>query len=108
MLLFGGGLVIPHATGIVIGERVNIGENCYIYQNVTLGVANQVSPAYPTLGNGVKVYSGACVVGRVRVGDNAVIGANAVVLEDVPSGSTAVGVPARVIHRKASTAPSDQ
>ncbi len=90
--------------GCVLHERVQIGNNCKIYQNVTFGgngKENQPFPGAPILEDGVVVYTGACVLGPVRIGENAIIGANAVVISDVPSNSIAVGVPAK-IKRKSS------
>lgn len=89
----GGGLCIPHPNGIVIHPRVQIGPNCMIFQQVTLGMRNgQV----PWIGGHVDIGAGAKVLGNARVGDHACIGANAVVLHDVPEGLTAVGVPAEL------------
>ena len=82
----GKGLFIDHGSGVVIGETTEIGDYCTLYQNVTLG------------GN-VMVGSGARVLGPFKVGDNAKIAANAVVLSEVPPNSTAVGVPARIVRR---------
>ncbi|HEY7889417.1 MAG TPA: serine O-acetyltransferase [Steroidobacteraceae bacterium] len=92
-----GGLMIPHPNGIVIHPGSEIGPNCMILQQVTIGVAD--GDRAPRLGGNVLVGSGAKVLGPVRIGDNARIGANAVVLQDVPDGATAVGVPARIITR---------
>ncbi len=90
----GGGLVIPHPNGIVIHPGAVVGPNCLIFQQVTLG--NGPRPGAPTLGGHVDVGAGAKILGGVRVGDHARIGANAVVIDDVPEHATAVGVPARV------------
>ncbi len=89
--------MIPHPNGIVIHPGSEIGPNCMILQQVTIGVAD--GDRAPRLGGNVLVGSGAKVLGPVRIGDNARIGANAVVLQDVPDGATAVGVPARIITR---------
>ena len=89
----GGGLLLPHPNGVVIHCDVVIGPNCLIFQQVTLGVSGA---GVPTLGGHVDVGAGAKVVGLIHVGDHALIGANAVVLRDVPPGATAVGVPAVV------------
>ena len=91
----GGGLLIPHPNGIVIHPQAQLGINCLLFQQVTLGAGG--APGLPVLGNGVDVGAGARILGGVRIGDGARIGANAVVLCDVPAGATAVGVPARVI-----------
>jgi serine O-acetyltransferase len=92
----GPGLELRHATAIVIGDGVTIGRRAAIYQNVTIGTRG--GNEYPVLGDNVTVYAGACVLGRVRIGNNAVIGANAVVLDDVPDNGVAVGAPARVVR----------
>jgi serine O-acetyltransferase len=94
------GLSLPHPTGIVIGEGVVIGPDCTIYQQVTVGgrrAGDQARRAYPRLANDVLVFAGAKIMGEIEIGRGAIIGANAVVLQDVPAGCTAVGVPARVI-----------
>ncbi len=91
-------LVIDHGTGIVIGETTEIGDDCLLYQNVTLGgTGKDVGKRHPTLGNNVMVGSGAKVLGPFKVGDNARIAANSVVLREVPEGATVVGVPGRVV-----------
>ena len=95
----GPGLYMPHPHGIIIGAGVKIGENVLILQRVTLGRAGD-SHFYPTIGNGVEIGAGAAVLGAINVGDRAKIGANSVVLKDVPSGSVAVGAPARLIKRQ--------
>ncbi len=92
-------LVIDHGSGIVIGETTEIGDDCLIYQGVTLGgTGKDQGKRHPTLGNNVLVGSGARVLGPFKVGDNARIAAGAVVLKEVPSDATAVGVPAEVIR----------
>ena len=95
----GKGLFIDHGMGVVIGETTEIGDYCTLYQNVTLGGTGKESgKRHPTLGNNVLVGAGAKVLGPFRVGDNARIAAGAVVLDEVPENSTAVGVPARVVR----------
>lgn len=94
----GRGLFIDHGSGVVIGETTEIGENCTLYQGVTLGgTGKEHGKRHPTLGNNVMVGSGAKILGPFYVGDNSRIAANAVVLDEVPANSTAVGVPARVV-----------
>lgn len=96
----GKNLFIDHGAGVVIGETTEIGDNCTLYQNVTLGgTGKDVGKRHPTLGNNVMVGSGARVLGPFKIGDNSKIAANAVVLEEVPPNCTAVGVPARVVKR---------
>ena len=93
-------LVIDHGTGIVIGETAEIGDDCLIYQGVTLGgTGKDVGKRHPTLGNNVMVSSGAKVLGPINIGDNSRIAAGAVVLKDVPPDSTVVGIPARVVRQ---------
>jgi serine O-acetyltransferase len=88
----GGGLMIPHPTGVVVHPEAVIGPNCLIFQQVTIGTGPK--PGVPRLGGHVDVGPGAKILGGVTIGDHAVIGANAVVLSDVPPGAVAVGVPA--------------
>ena len=96
----GKGLFIDHGMGVVIGETTEIGDNCLIYQGVTLGgTGKEHGKRHPTLGNNVMVGAGAKVLGPFKVGDNAKIASNAVVLTEVPPNTTAVGVPARVVKR---------
>lgn len=95
----GKGLFIDHGMGVVIGETTVIGDNCTIYQGVTLGgTGKEHGKRHPTLGNNVLVGAGAKVLGPFKVGDNARIAAGAVVLSEIPPNSTAVGVPARVVR----------
>ncbi|MCL2563336.1 MAG: serine O-acetyltransferase [Oscillospiraceae bacterium] len=92
-------LVIDHGLGIVIGETTEIGDDVLLYQGVTLGgTGKDQGKRHPTIGNNVLVGAGAKILGPFTVGDNARIAANAVVLKEVPPGSTAVGVPARVVR----------
>lgn len=94
----GRGLLIDHGMGVVIGETAVVGDNCTIYQGVTLGgTGKDVGKRHPTIGNNVMIGSGAKVLGPFTVADNAKIAAGAVVLNAVPEGATAVGVPARII-----------
>ena len=91
---------IDHGSGVVIGETAEIGDNCTIYQGVTLGgTGKDVGKRHPTLGDNVMVGSGAKVLGPLMVGSGSKIAANAVVLHPVPENSTAVGIPARVVRR---------
>jgi serine O-acetyltransferase len=92
----GGGLLLPHPNGIVIHPDAEIGPNCLLFQQVTIGEA---AGGVPSLEGHVDVGAGAKIIGRLTVGKHAKIGANAVVLEDVPAGATAVGIPARIVRR---------
>ncbi len=102
----GEGVFIDHATGVVIGETTIIGNNVMIYQQVTLGgVSLSKGKRHPTIEDNVIVGAGAKVLGNITIGANSKIGANSVVIRDVPPGSTAVGVPARVSSRIDGNAP---
>jgi serine O-acetyltransferase len=97
----GKGLFIDHGSAVVIGETAEIGDNCTLYQGVTLGgTGKDIGKRHPTLGNNVMVGAGAKVLGPFKIGDNSKIAANAVVLEEIPTDSTAVGIPAKVVNRK--------
>ncbi|MBQ0109752.1 MAG: serine O-acetyltransferase [Clostridiales bacterium] len=97
----GKNLFIDHGCAVVIGETAIIGDNCTIYQGVTLGgTGKHEGKRHPTIGNNVMIGAGAKVLGPVTVGDNSKIAAGAVVLKDIPSDSTAVGIPARVVRGK--------
>lgn len=90
---------IDHAMGVVIGETTIVGDNCVLYQGVTLGgTGKDHGKRHPTLGDNVLIGAGAKVLGPFRVGDNARVAAGAVVLNEVPDDATAVGVPARVVR----------
>ena len=92
-------LVIDHGTGIVIGATTEIGDDCLIYQGVTLGGTGIVQgKRHPTLGNNVMVGCGAKVLGAIKVGNNSRVAANSVVLREVPENSTVVGVPGRIVR----------
>lgn len=94
----GKGLFIDHGTGVVIGETTIIGDNCTIYQGVTLGgTGKHTGKRHPTLGDNVMVGAGAKVLGPFKVGNNSKIAAGAVVLEEIPENCTAVGIPAKVV-----------
>ena len=90
---------IDHAMGVVIGETTIVGDNCVLYQGVTLGgTGNETGKRHPTLGNNVLIGAGTKVLGPVYIGDNARIGAGSVVLCNLPANCTAVGVPAEVVR----------
>jgi serine O-acetyltransferase len=92
--------VIDHGMGVVIGETAEIGDDVYIYHQVTLGgTSTEHGKRHPTIGNNVIIGAGAKVLGAIEVGDNARIGANAVVVAAVPADTTVVGIPARAVER---------
>ena len=93
----GAGLNLPHPNGVIIHEEAVIGCNTMIMQQVTIGITDKGGP--PHIGADVYIGAGAKVLGKVSIGDGARIGANAVVLCDVPARSTAVGVPAKIVHK---------
>jgi len=94
---------IDHGMGVVIGETAEIGDDCTIYQGVTLGGTSlyRGTKRHPTLGRGVVVSAGAKVLGGFTVGDGAKVGSNAVVLKEVPAGATVVGIPGRIVEGSA-------
>jgi serine O-acetyltransferase len=94
---YGGGLYIAHPIGMVVAAE-KIGENCSIIANVTIGMRNEWK--FPILGNNVFIGAGARVLGGIVLGDDCVIGANAVVINDVPCGATVVGIPGKVVKIK--------
>ncbi|MBQ9162376.1 MAG: serine O-acetyltransferase [Clostridia bacterium] len=96
----GKGLFIDHGMGVVIGETTIIGDNCTLYQGVTLGgTGKDIGKRHPTLGNNVLIGAGAKVLGPFTIADNSKIAANAVVLDKIPENSTAAGIPAKVVRR---------
>ncbi len=96
----GRGFFIDHGMGVVIGETAEVGDNCTIYQGVTLGGTSLArGKRHPTLGNNVTVGVGAAVLGAITIGDHAKIGGGSVVVRDVPPNATAVGVPARIVMK---------
>ena len=91
-------LVIDHGMGVVIGETTVIGDNCHLYQGVTLGgTSTKRAKRHPTLGDGVVVGAGAKIIGAVNIGDDAKIGAGSVVVTNVPPNATVVGVPGHIV-----------
>ena len=97
----GRGLFIDHGSGVVVGETTVIGHNVTLFQGVTLGgTGKERGKRHPTIGNHVVVGTGAKVLGNIRIGDHSIIGANAVVVRDVPDHSTVVGVPGRIAKIK--------
>jgi len=92
--------IIDHGMGVVIGETAEIGDDVYIYHQVTLGgTSSNAGKRHPTIGNNVIIGAGAKVLGAITIGENARIGANAVVVAAVPAGTTVVGIPARAVDR---------
>jgi serine O-acetyltransferase len=93
-----GGLYLPHPNGVVVGEFVRIGKNCIIHQGVTLGARGEDHElANPVLGDEIEIGTGAKILGKLVIGSFARIGANAVVLADIPEKGIAVGIPAKTI-----------
>ena len=104
----GKGLFIDHGNGVIIGETTIIGDNCTLYQGVTLGgTGKEHGKRHPTIGDNVMISAGAKVLGSFKIGDNSKIGSGSVVLQEVPPNSTVVGVPGRVVERKKKTAPQE-
>ena len=96
----GKGLFIDHGTGVVIGETAIIGDNVTMFHGVTLGgTGKEKGKRHPTVGNNVFIGCGAKLLGNITIGDNAKIGANAVILKDVPQSATAVGIPGRILKK---------
>lgn len=97
----GKSLFIDHGMGVVVGETAIIGDNVLLYQGVTLGGTGlEKGKRHPTIGNNVVIGGGAKVLGNITIGDNSYIGANAVVIKDVPANSTVVGVPGRITKQE--------
>ena len=103
----GKGIMLDHATGLVIGETAVVGNNVSILQSVTLGgTGKDEGDRHPKIGDGVLISAGAKILGNIRVGEGAKVGAGSVVLEDVPAHTTVAGVPAKVVGRPASDQPA--
>ena len=103
----GYGIMIDHATGLVIGQTTVVGNNVSIMQSVTLGgTGKEDGDRHPKVGNGVLISAGAKILGNINIGDGAKIGAGAVVLQDVPCHTTAAGVPAKLIGKPQSQSPA--
>ncbi len=106
--IIGSGLFIDHGMGVVIGETTEIGDNVTLFQGITLGgTGKQRGKRHPTLGSHVVVGAGAKVLGPIKVGDYVKIGANSVVLQDVPDHSTVVGIPGRIVRIKDERVPDE-
>ena len=87
---------MEHYNGVVIGQDSIIGDDCIFYQQVTIGQKND---QYPIIGNNVTIYAGAKIIGDISIEDNVIVGANAVVLKDIPANSIVAGVPAKIIRK---------
>lgn len=101
--VFDASLSLRHPVAIIIGDGVKLGKNVVLYQNVTLGgsrLGDGAAGNYPEVGDNTVIFSGAAVIGSVKIGNNCVIGANSVVLKDIPDNCTAAGVPAKIIKRR--------
>ena len=96
----GGGLILAHGVGTVIGGTAQVGEDCTILHGVTLGEARFDELACPTVGDRVTIGAGAILLGGIQIGDDAIIAAGAVVTSNVEAGSTVAGVPARALPRR--------
>ncbi|OBG22729.1 serine O-acetyltransferase [Mycobacterium sp. 852002-51057_SCH5723018] len=106
--VLGPGLFIDHATGVVIGETAEVGEDVTLYHGVTLGGSGtDTGKRHPTVGDRVTIGAGAKVLGAIKIGDDSRIGANAVVVKPVPPSSVVVGVPGQVISRAGRGSPDD-
>ena len=106
--LLGSGLFIDHATGVVFGETAEVGDDVTLYHGVTLGGSGaDTGKRHPTVGDRVVIGAGAKVLGAIKIGEDSRIGANAVVVKPVPSGSVVVGVPGQVISRAGRGTPDD-
>jgi len=104
----GSGLFIDHGMGVVVGETTEIGDNVTLFQGVTLGgTGKQRGKRHPTIGSHVVVGAGAKVLGPITIGDYVKIGANSVVLQDVPDHSTVVGIPGRIVRIKDERVPDE-
>src|SRR5512137_1377913 len=102
--IIGKNFFIDHATGVVIGETAEIGDNVSVYQGVTLGgVSTEKKKRHPTIGNNVVIGAGATILGPITIGDNVRVGAGSVVVKSVPPNSTVVGVPAKIVAREGTT-----
>jgi len=103
----GRGIMLDHATGLVIGQTAVVGNNVSILQSVTLGgTGKDEGDRHPKIGDGVLISAGAKILGNIRVGEGAKVGAGSVVLDEVPPHTTVAGVPAKVVGRPASDQPA--
>jgi serine O-acetyltransferase len=103
----GHGILLDHATGLVIGETAVVGNNVSILQSVTLGgTGKEEGDRHPKIADGVLISAGAKILGNIKVGEGAKVGAGSVVLEDVPPHVTVAGVPAKIVGRPSSESPA--
>ncbi len=101
-------LFIDHATGVVIGETAEVGEDVTLFHGVTLGgTGREIGKRHPTVGDRVIIGAGAKVLGPIKIGDDSRIGANAVVVKEVPAGAVVVGVPGQVVSRRSPASEDD-
>lgn len=106
--ILGNGLFIDHATGVVIGETAEVGDDVTIFHGVTLGgTGRDTGKRHPTIGDRVTIGAGAKILGPIKIGDDSRIGANSVVVKEVPSSSVVVGVPGQIISRAKPSSPDD-
>lgn len=106
--VIGSGLFIDHATGVVIGETAEVGDDVTLYHGVTLGgTGTDIGKRHPTVGDRVTIGAGAKILGPIKIGDDSRIGANSVVVKEVPSSAVVVGVPGQVISRNGSSRDDD-
>ena len=106
--VLGSGVFIDHATGVVIGETAEVGDNVTIYHGVTLGGTSlKAVKRHPTIGDNVIIGAGAKVLGAITIGRDSQIGANSVVVKPVPPGTVVVGVPGQIVGRSATTGGAD-
>jgi serine O-acetyltransferase len=106
--VLGGGLFIDHATGVVIGETAEIGDDVTLFHGVTLGgTGRDTGKRHPTVGDRVVIGAGAKVLGPIKIGDDSRIGANSVVVKEVPSSAVVVGVPGQIVSRSSRTKEDD-
>ncbi|MFZ1179663.1 MAG: serine O-acetyltransferase [Mycobacterium sp.] len=106
--VLGSGLFIDHATGVVIGETAEVGDDVMMYHGVTLGGSGaDTGKRHPTVGDRVTIGAGAKILGAIKIGDDSRIGANAVVVKSVPSCAVVIGVPGQVISRHGRSSPDD-
>jgi serine O-acetyltransferase len=106
--ILGTGLFIDHATGVVIGETAEVGDDVTIFHGVTLGgTGRDTGKRHPTIGDRVIIGAGAKILGPIKIGDDSRIGANSVVVKEVPSSSVVVGVPGQIISRAKPGSPDD-